>query len=226
MGEHEESKVIRRFFTMGQSQSFGKGDTIVGNDPEPDGVYFINSGYIKMFSLSDSGDEFMHIVYGHGELFPLIWAYLGTSPDSVYYQAISDTVTWRMSRSWFSTLASTNPALSFALSVQLAQQFQVFTDRIENLEYKKAKERVAYRLVFLASRFGIRTGSTVTIDSPITHELFANSVNLARETVSRTFEQFEKEHIIKTSPQRIAIIDMPALIGKMSRPNNLKNWKL
>jgi CRP-like cAMP-binding protein len=222
----EESKLIRKFFTMGRPHTFKRGEIMLGNDLEPDGVYFISSGYVKIFTISDSGDEYLHIIYGHGEIFPIIWAYLGTAPDGEFYQALVDTVTWRISRDWFTRLIQANPNLGYALSLQLARQFQVFTDRVDNLEYRKASERVAYRLVFLASRFGIRSGNRITIDVPLTHDTFANSINLARETVSRQIELLEKEHIIETLPQHFVILDVPALMSKMSRPNNIKNWVL
>jgi CRP/FNR family transcriptional regulator len=112
------------------------------------------------------------------------------------------------------------------MSIQLARQFRVFADRVDNLEYKHASERVAYRLLFLASRFGIRSGSTIAIDVPLTHETFANSINLARETVSRQIEKLEKAHIIQSKPHQFIILDVPALTAKMSRPNNINNWTL
>ena len=226
MAQHEETKTIRRFFTMGQPLTFGKGEIILGNDPEPDGVYFISDGYVKAFSIGDNGDEFLHLIFGHDELFPMMWAYTGESSVSSYYQALSNTVTWRISREWFTTLVSTNPTLSYALSVQMARQFQVFVDRVENLEYKKAGERVAYRLLFLASRFGIRTDEGIAIDTPITHETLANTINLTRETVSRQVEKLEKEEIVRTTPRRFVILDVPRLMSKFSRPNNIKNWGL
>jgi CRP/FNR family transcriptional regulator len=226
MAQHEETKIIRRFFNMGQPQTFGKGEIILGNDAEPDGVYYLSDGYVKAFSISDNGDEFLHIIFGHDELFPMMWAYTGESSQSVYYQTLSNAVTWRISREWFTTLVSTNPSLCFALSIQMARQFQVFVDRVENLEYKKASERVAYRLLFLASRFGIRTGEKIIIDTPITHETLANTINLTRETVSRQIEKLEREHIVRTAPRHFTIMDIPALMNKISRPNNIKNWGL
>lgn len=217
---------IKQLFSRGQPMFFGKGDIILGNEPVPNGVYYITSGYVKVYTISDDGDEYLHIIYGHGEIFPVIWAYLGATPDGMFYQAISDTVLWRISREWFHKFASTDVELGYELSLQLARQFQVYSDRVDNLEYKKAIERVAYRLLFLAGRFGRRSGNEVTIDAPITHELFANSVNLARETVSRQLEILTQAHIIRSTGRHIVIQDVPALVGKLSRPTNIHNWDL
>jgi CRP-like cAMP-binding protein len=226
MTTNESTDIIRKLFTRGQPLYFSKGDIVIGNEAAPNGVYFIGTGYIKAYSISDDGDEYIHLIFGHRELFPLIWAYLGNVPEAVYYEALSDCTLWRISRDWFNTFIQTDLSISAAIGQQLAQQFQIFSDRIDNLEYKKASERVAYRLLFLASRFGIKTHDNILIDAPITHDIFANSVNLARETVSRQLELLEKQHILGRENNHFVIEDLSALVSKLSRPPNFLNWRL
>src|SRR5207253_2598102 len=139
---------------------------------------------------------------------------------------VSDCTLWRMSWGWFLRLVQTNLELCFAMSMQLATQFQAYMDRIDNLEYKKADERVAYRLLFLASRFGIKADNVITIDVPITHELLAQSVNLTRETVSRHVEILVSKDIISHINHRFAIKDLDGLTSRLSRPPNFKSWHL
>ena len=217
---------IRHLFSKGQPLAFGKDEVILGNESTLDSVYYIASGYVKIYSISDDGNQYVHIIYGPRDVFPLIWAYLDILPDSLYYETISDCVVWRIARDWFTEFVTTNVELSYAFGRQLAYQFQVFSDRVDNLEYKKASERVAYRLLFLASRFGVREDDTITIDAPLTHEIVANTINLARESVSREIEKLEERHIIKQSDHRIRILNVPALAAQLSRPINLHNWQL
>jgi CRP/FNR family transcriptional regulator len=110
--------------------------------------------------------------------------------------------------------------------MQLAQQFRAYSDRLDNLEFNKASDRVIYRLLFLASRFGIREGNDIRIDLPITHEILANSVGLARESVSREAEKLEKANLIQRAGQNIVIKDVDVLVRKVSRPVSLKTWQL
>lgn len=206
--------------------NFAKGNIILGNELEPSGVYYISSGYIKVYSIGDDGDEYIHIIYGKGEVFPIIWAYLGERTETVFHQAMTDTLTWRLSRDWFNQFIQSHLPLSYAMSVQLARQFQIYTDRVDNLEYKKAAERVAYRLLFLASRFGTHDGDKIELGVPITHEQLARTINLARETVSRQLERLEKQKIVQDDNHLITILNVPALVAKISRPSNIKNWNL
>ncbi len=222
MPRYEQSGEIRKFFTKGQPISTSKGEVILGNDSHPDGIYYIDTGYVKAYSLSDSGDEYLHIIYGQGEIFPLIWAYLGVINSEVYYETMSETVLWRVAREWFMNFIKTNINVCFAMSMQLSQQFRLFSDRVDNLEYKRASDRIIYRLLYLASRFGAKDGNTIMIDAPITHEAFANSINLARESVSREMEKLYEERILERNSTCLRIINIRALYAKLNMPASLE----
>lgn len=225
MPNYVQSPVISEFFKHGQPTYFRKGDLIIGMDPEPKGVYWVDSGFVKVYSITDTGEEFLHIIYGHGEIFPFIWAYRKTNPD-LYYEALNQTLVWLMPREQFAHFAKSDPKGGYELARQMAQQFQVLNDRLDNLEYKKSSERIAYRLLFLAGRFGKKQSRSVLIDAPITHDLIARSINLTRESVSRELEKLEREKIIERHGHRIIICNMSRLNQRLSKPNNLKHWGL
>lgn len=225
MPRYPQSDSIRQLFNRGQPIVAGKGEVILGNESTPNGVYYIQSGYVKIYTISNDGDEYLHIIYGQGEIFPVIWAFLGVQSKSLFYETLSECTLWRLSRDWLHTFMINRPDICYALSQQLAQQFRIFADRVDNLEYKRASERVAYRLLFLANRFGNKQpDGSISIDPPITHAAFASSINLARESVSRELEKLEKEAIIRHNEHHIYIRDVEALASKLSRPINLENW--
>lgn len=226
MPHYPQSECIRQLFQKGQPLTYGKDEIILGNDGAPNGVYYIDSGYVKSYSISDEGDEYLHLVYGQGEIVPIIWGYLGIEPEGLFFETISECTAWRVAREVFIDFIKTDIELSHAMSLQLAHQFRIHLDRLDNLEYKKASERVAYRILFLASRFGVKDGDDIVVDAPITHEDFANSINLARESVSRQIATLEREHILQRDGHHIVIHDLDALLGKMSRPISLNDWRM
>ncbi len=225
MPNYSQSPIISDFFKTGQPAYFRKGDLIIGIEPEPQGVFCVEKGFVKVYSITDTGEEFVHIMYSHGEIFPYIWAYRKTNPD-LYYESLDHSLLWRVSREKFTQAAKNDARLGYELSRQLAQQFQVVHDRLDNLEYKKSSERIAYRLLFLAGRFGKKQSKSVIIDAPITHDLLARSINLTRESVSRELEKLERENIIERHGHKIIICDMNKLNQRLSKPNNLKHWGL
>lgn len=206
--------------------SLGKGEVVIGNDPGPGGIYYISTGYVKVYSINDDGGHNIRIIFGPGELFPITWAYLGTQNETLFYETMSSCVLWRLSREWFLKFIKRDLDISNAMALQLARQMNMFVNRVENLEYKKGRERVVYRLLYLASRFGIRENDLVRIEAPITHEVFASTINMARESVSRELERLEKENLVERSHHDICILDVEGLARKLSRPINLAEWHL
>ena len=215
---------LKDFFKLGKERQFGADELVLRGDG-PTGVFYIQSGFVKVYSISDSGDRYLHIIYRPGEIFPLIWALLDVK-RRIFYEAASKITIWEVSRDDFLTYLKGSPQGSYSTLLQLAEQFNVYADRLDNLQYKPAPERVAYRLLFLAARFGKKSGEKIIIKAPITHELIAESVNLARETVSRELENLEKRGLLARDHHQIVINDINKLAEEFSEPISLNLWGL
>jgi CRP-like cAMP-binding protein len=198
---------------------------VVLRGDDPSGVIYIESGFVEVYSISDDGDRYVHIIYKKGEIFPLVWA-LKDVKRRIFYEAVSDVVVAEADRDDFLKFIKSDPKITYDVLSQLAQQFYIFADRLDNLEYKSARERVAYRLAFLASRFGEKQKKSVIIKAPITHELIGGSINLARETVSREIEKLEKRNLISRRGGLIVIKDIQKLAKEFSEPITLDLWGL
>lgn len=197
---------IRVFFETGQEQQIAKGQIILGWGEAPTNIYFVKQGYIKAYSIGNDGEEFIHEIYKANELFPLTWAYLGI-PRNIFYEALGESVVFCVPLHKFHQFALSNVTASHALAQQTAHQLHIYSDRIDNLEYKKPGQRIAYRLLSLAERFGKHLRQGIVIDGPFTHQVIADSINLARETVSRELQQLEQERIIAYRNRQIVVID-------------------
>jgi CRP-like cAMP-binding protein len=218
------SMTIKEFFSSGRQKKYSSGELILSGE-SPAGVFYISSGFVKVYSISDEGEKYLHILYKSGELFPLIWAFKGLG-RRVYYEAVSDTVACSVSKEEFLDLLQANKEAEREVLNQLVEQFNVYADRLDNLQYKSAKEKLIYRLLFLASRFGERHGNNIVIKAPITHELLAESINLTRETVSREIEKLEKQGLVGRQSGHIVITDVDKVERQFSEPVSLDLWGL
>lgn len=225
MYRHPDDQNVRDFFHAGKPETFVKSEVILRATPADPGVHYIDTGFVKVYSISDQGEEYVHVVMGPGDVYPLVWAYLAIQPD-IYYEALTDCLIWRVSKEQFTRSVKTDAAVSYAMAQHLARQLFIYSDRVDNLEYKKPSERLAYRLLFLASRFGVKQGKNILIDANITHEVIANSINLARETVSREFERFARKGLVKRVDHKIIIKDTERLNDQLSTPNAITYWDL
>lgn len=207
-------------FRKGRLLNYRNRELIVRAGEPPQGVYFIGKGFVKVYSISDQGTERIHVIYKAGEIFPLIWAFNGQMTD-VFYESLGPTKLWRLPKDEFIENMH-NGGYHDPVVMQFIEQFRIFSDRLENLEYTDALQRVAYRLQVLGRRFGEKRGPQIVIKAPLTHQHIAESINLTRETVSREIKKLQLLGLV-SNDGRVLVIDNQAglkqiISGKLPQP--------
>jgi CRP-like cAMP-binding protein len=220
----EMQGVLSDYFAAGTIRRFSKGELMLDGS-EKSGIFYIDNGFVKVYSISDQGNKYVHIVYKKGEIFPLIWAFKDIW-RRVFYDALSDCTLLEIPKAKFLKSVKADPKLSYGVIMQLTEQFNIFADRLDNLQYKSAYERVVFRLLYLAGRFGVKKNGHTIINAPITHELIAESINMARESTSRQIEKLEKLGLVEYGNGQITIKDIKGLNEEFSEPVSLDLWGL
>lgn len=212
-------------FKKGRLLTYRRGEIILRAAEEPSGVYYISQGFIRVYSITDQGEENTHIIYKVGEVFPLIWAF-NNFARNVFYESLTASRLRRLPKDDFLHLVETSHNATYSLLRQAVNQFNIFADRLDNLEYTNAFERVVYRLLYLAGRFGQKKSKIIIINAPITHQHIASSINLARETVSRAIELLELRGLISHQKRHIVLNDTEALEKLIGEPISSNLWGL
>jgi CRP-like cAMP-binding protein len=212
-----ESEKLKALFHGGRQLNYQKNATIIQAGETPRGVYFIETGIIKIYSLSKQGDEHIHHFFGPGDFFPIIWLFRH-GIRNMFYEALSPTATWLVPREIFKDFVTNNPDVTYELLEEMIDRYSLFAGRIDNLLYSDALERTAHRLLSLVNRFGVSSGKGIKVDALITHEDLAHSISTTRETFGRSMGRLQQKGIISYDEQHhILINDLPALsliIGK------------
>lgn len=108
-----------------------------------------------------------------------------------------------------------------ALAAQIAEQYAIYADRIDNLQYTNARDRLIYRIIQLSQRFGTETDGTIVIDASITQTNLAKSINIARETVGREMEYLMRTHLVYRKRGKIVIMDIEKLYQELKDKSGL-----
>jgi CRP-like cAMP-binding protein len=191
-----ESESILAHFIAGTLKHFKKDEIIVQGNEEPSGVYLIQNGYVKAYSISQLGQQNLLLVQGENEIMPLPWALDGPQKLGIFYEAMSDVTVLSTSKPDLRVAMGSNSWLTEQVLRQLVNTFTVYAQRIQSLGYRLPRERVIACLLDLATRFGQEDGHNVTIKAPITHQDIADSINMTRETASRALHQLVKDGLI------------------------------
>lgn len=191
-----DSESIASHFREGISKHFLKGEILIQGDERPTGVYLIESGYVKAYSISQLGQQNLLLIHGANEIMPLPWALDGAQKMGVFYEAMSDVMVFRTSKDYLRATMGVNPWLTEQIMSQLLNTFTVYAQRIQSLGYRLPRERVIACLLDLATRFGRNEGHSIIIEAPITHQDIADSINMTRETASRSLELLFQDGLV------------------------------
>lgn len=203
-------KLLTEFFSQSKSYTYKKGEIILRPDETPSGIYIIEKGHVKVYSLIPDGDAKLHIIYTAGELFPLIWIFRDIRKNS-YYEAMDEVMLRKRSKEEFLRFIKHDADLLFELLQSVIVVYDMHIDRVDTLESSKAYHRVIARLLSLAKRFGTQEEQKVSIHAPITHKDIAHSINLRHETFSRELEKLKRKGLVKIQSNAIVITDLEKL---------------
>jgi len=208
------------FFKTGTRLTYDKNEIIIRQEDTPQGVFLIESGFVKSYDITKYGEENLLVIRKAGQMFPLLWTMTDERTD-VFYQAMAPTVLYRVDRESYNKKIDKDPEFVKQVLNQVLTMYRIHSQRVLNLEYRSAAERVAYRLITMSDRFGVKHKLGLMIDAPIMHHDIAASINCSRETASREISKLEKKKLITSVNGRIIITDMQGLHSKIHQQTKL-----
>ena len=203
----QSADLVELFLNEGFKQTFKKGELIIRPGETPSGIFYIKTGLVKAYDITKYQEENLLIIRKDQEIFPLIWALTGKE-RKVIYEALVDTLTFRVSRQRFLNFLNKNPeGLSLILDMTI-EMYRLHSERILNLEYRTVRERLISFLLTMSQRFGTIQDNKIEIKVPLRHQDIASSINASRETTSRELSSLEKRGLIKSKKSIIMIEDL------------------
>lgn len=219
---------LSQLFNEGRKIVYQKDDVIIRPGDSPSGLYYIVSGWVKAYYLCKDGEPNIIMTLCPGEAFPIAWAVSGSLND-VGFAALGKTEVLRVSLERFFESAAADATIMREAAQALAHHFSVLTTELDNLQYRSAREKVVFRLIFLARRLGQSDGTnddSVVIKKRITNDYIARSTSITRETASRELSRLNRHHLIRNSQGQLLIPSLSNLRDEISQNFNLKTLSL
>lgn len=176
-------------------------------------IIYIVDGYVAEQAIGGVNDLTTYAIYGPNDLIlsSLLHQARENEPS---YTAITDcNYVVRDAEMLFSS--SERSGISHILVLkQLLHQLDLSYARTQTLALKYADDRVIYRLLFLADRFGKTNQSgSVKLQLPLTHRLLASTINLSRERVTKALRNLQAKGLISSRGKCIVIHNPQALLA-------------
>jgi CRP-like cAMP-binding protein len=191
---------FRQFLEQYPAQSFKKGETILLKGDRPTAMYVIESGLVKVYTITSGGDERLVTISREEEDFPVGLA-LGLVDRAQYFYEAFTTCRIR--------LVSPEAYLQYVLSDQEIMKNRLIRmtvlllathARVNALEQSKASDKIAETLLYMAGQFGTALRAPTTrFKLKVTQQEIANSLGLTRETTNIELKKLEVKKLISHS---------------------------
>jgi CRP-like cAMP-binding protein len=207
---------IQDFFGQFPLRHYRAGDTLLQADDNPTHIFYLESGRVKQYDISDRGDEMVLNAFKPPAYFPMSYA-INRTPNEYFYEAESDTAARLVPLADALAFVQSNPDVLYDLLARVYQGTDGLLGRLAHLMSGSAHSRVLYELYIESQRFGQPRGSGVAIT--IHESDIGAHAGLARETVSREIHKLKQQGLISVHKGEITIQDpgrLAALLDQTS----------
>ncbi len=140
--------LFTKLFADGHRISHSKGSVILHATDTPRDVYYITSGWVKVYKADRHDEEKILMTLGPGDIFPCAWVITDTVHD-VSFAALDTTQTLRISATTFMEAVASRPRYAQELLQLFAQQFYALVDYVKLIHFLAQRLVVRQRLVQL-----------------------------------------------------------------------------
>ncbi len=186
-----------------------RGRVILQPDEQPEMVYVIKKGRVKVSRYSPDGKEQILTLLEPGEVFGEFA--LGHATEPVHVEAFEDTLICGMRREDFLALIRRQPELMLQVINVLAERLRAAEDEIADLAFRDVPGRLASLLLRLAQVYSHQSPAGHRLALRLTHQDMAAMIGATRETVTVVLSRFREDGLIAFDQRHIIIRDRDGL---------------
>jgi CRP/FNR family transcriptional regulator len=185
---------------------FQRGDFLFLPGDPARSVFLLQSGWVRIGRLLDSGGELTLDIAGAGEIVGEE-AIFGETRRARLAQALAPVVAVPLPVPALLTAMARSPELSHAVSRVVWERGQRLETRAVESAFADCRRRLCRTLLDVADRYGVDEPGGRRIAVRLTHEELARLIGAARETVTPLLVALRREGAIEYDRTRILIRD-------------------
>lgn len=186
---------LEMFFKSYPVQTFSEGQWFYQPYDKITKLYFLQSGQVRHFAISRSGEEVMIHMYDKSSVFPLMLA-LSEQENRFFIQAKGKVTVSVCPLNEFLDFLHKDPELVKEFLVRFSKAVYGLSARLEIMTPARAKDRLLALLIYFAKRYGSDEGKYIKFKTDTTQTEYASWIGTSRETVSRIFTQLKNEALV------------------------------
>ncbi len=204
---------VTEFFSTYPQHSYTKKQTLIWNDENPPGIFYLETGSVGQYDIGANGQKNILNIFKPPAFFPMSWAINGTANE--YFFETLEPVTCRLApRDKVLTFLEDDPPVLLNLLGRVYRGTDGLLKRLNESMNGSAQSQLILELIVTASRFG-STDENGNISIQIKTTELAHRTGLTRETVSRQLKLLTKSSLIHMSKGVVHIPSLDELKAKL-----------
>lgn len=213
-GFRPAERLIKQFFSEQKKIIYKKNQQILQGDDQPQGVYYLVEGFVRVYVISENGAELTLNIFTPGSFFPMFWA-INHINNAYCFEAMSNIVVYRAPQAEFLTQLKNSPELLEIINQLVLHSLNSTLTRFQYMVLGNATQKVACVLIMLLRRFGkLRSPGRYVIAFPITQQQIAKLAALTRESVSVVLKSLEAEKLLCREKRHYVVLHFQDLLEK------------
>lgn len=191
-------------------QDFPKNSPIYFAKEPSTSIFFLKQGRVKLTRTAPDGRELIISLINEGEVFGELSLFDGQEHTD-YAIAMERTLICAISREEFRKFVEDNPQLNRRINKLIGLRLRRYSERIEELVFKDAPQRVASFILRIADDNGTYVGSEIFVKPFLTHEDIAKLTACSRQTVNTVLAGLREQRVIDFDRKKLIVRDRTRL---------------
>lgn len=173
-------------------------------------LFILKEGRVRLYHLGLDGRMLTLVTLEEGAIFGEM-TLLGQKLQSNFAEAVTPCLLCLMSREDVKSLLLSDPRIAFRLTEMMGQRLVDMEQRLSDMAFKHAPERIATQLIQLAQQRRSWLGRKAHPEVRCTHEELAHLVGVHRETVTKVLNEFRQQELVDLGRGRVKILNVSGL---------------
>lgn len=187
-----------------KDKEIGKNQPIYFPNEPSSSIFFLKTGRVKISRYSEDGKEMIMAFINPGEVFGEM-AYLGEGERTDIAVSVEPSFICAINKDDFAQFIEKNPSLNLRLTRLIGLKLKSYSERIEDLVFKDAKQRVISFIKKLADDNGKKVGDQIFVKPFLKHQDIADLTACARQTVNDVLTDLRVKGIIDFDRKKLII---------------------
>ncbi len=206
-----DEQSLKALSEISQMKDFGKNQPIYFAKEPSSSIFFLKKGRVKLTRTSEDGKEMILGLVHPGEVFGEL-SVIDQEERTDFAIAMEPSLICAINKDEFKSFVEKNPNLNLKITKLIGLKLKRYTERIEELVFKDASQRIVSFILRLAEDNGKVIGKDTFIKPFLKHQDIAELTACSRQTVNSVLTDLREKKIIHFDRKKLIIHDKDALL--------------